>query len=349
MLLAALRDLQWRRRRFAITVAGTALVFAMSLLMSGLGNSFRVEIDRTLNRQGADGWVTSAGAPGAFAPGSYLSMEDVAAISALAGPDAAPVLYGTGVVTFADGSKLNVTVMGVTPGGLGAPVKVASGSVAMEPGTVVIPKSVDAQVGDSIELSGLRFTVAGHVDKASLVAGTPTVTLDLADAQRVLVGGQPLVSNVLVKGPVPVPDGYVVRSRQEVREEFIRPLKNPMQSIDFVKVLLWAVAALIVASVVYLTVLERTRDIAVFKATGAGTMAIGAGVCLQAVILAIVASLLGIVLALLLAPIFPMDVVVARSSLIALPLLAVLVGAAAGLVGVRRSAGVSPATAFGGP
>jgi putative ABC transport system permease protein len=35
MWLVSLRDLQWRRRRFLIAVAATALVFAMSLLMAG--------------------------------------------------------------------------------------------------------------------------------------------------------------------------------------------------------------------------------------------------------------------------------------------------------------------------
>ena len=115
------------------------------------------------------------------------------------------------------------------------------------------------------------------------------------------------------------------------------------------KVLLWIVAALIVASVVYLTVLERTRDFAVFKATGVSNRAIGAGICLQAVIISVVASLLGIVLAFLLSPLFPMDVVISTGSMVALPLLAVAVGVLAGLFGVRRTTKVAPATAFGGP
>ena len=43
MLLAALRDLQWRRRRVAITVIGTGLLLAMTLVLTGLSASFRVE------------------------------------------------------------------------------------------------------------------------------------------------------------------------------------------------------------------------------------------------------------------------------------------------------------------
>ena len=36
MLMAALRDLQWRRRRFIIAILGTAVVFAMTLVLTGL-------------------------------------------------------------------------------------------------------------------------------------------------------------------------------------------------------------------------------------------------------------------------------------------------------------------------
>ena len=131
--------------------------------------------------------------------------------------------------------------------------------------------------------------------------------------------------------------------------DLIRPLKNPIASIDFIKILLWVVAALIIASVVYLTVLERTRDIAVFKATGASSWSIGVGICLQAVILAVFASIIGILFAKLLAPKFPMEVNVSTRSMIMLPLLAIGVGILAGLIGVRRTVRVEPATAFGGP
>ncbi len=61
MWQATLRDLQWRRRRFLIAVTGTALVFAMSLLMSGLAASFTLETDRALDSIGADVWVVQEG------------------------------------------------------------------------------------------------------------------------------------------------------------------------------------------------------------------------------------------------------------------------------------------------
>ncbi len=355
MLRAALRDLQWRRKRFVITIIGTALVFAMSLLMSGLSNSFSVEVDRTLDAQDAQWWVTRDDAAGAFSPGSLLSPVDV---TALTGPTAgfeaaAPVLYGTSTAETHHGEAanevINVTVFGVLPQQLGSTTSVVEGTTHIAPGEVIVPSKVGKHPGDILRVAGSDMVVAGVVAKASLLAGTPTLTMNLADAQRLMLGGQPFASMVLARGTATLPTGFRAWSRADARTDLLRPLENPRESIDFVKVLLWIVAALIVASVVYLTVLERTRDIAVFKATGVSNAAIGAGICLQAVIISVTASVVGIGLAALLAPRFPMDVEISRASMIALPILAVVVGMLAGLIGVSRTTRVAPATAFGGP
>lgn len=43
MLFAALRDMQWRKRRLVITIISTGLIFGMTLVLTGLANGFRVE------------------------------------------------------------------------------------------------------------------------------------------------------------------------------------------------------------------------------------------------------------------------------------------------------------------
>jgi putative ABC transport system permease protein len=64
MLFGALRDLQWRRRRFVIAIVSTGLVFAMTLVLTGLANGFRVEAERTVDSMGVDAFVVKASAPG---------------------------------------------------------------------------------------------------------------------------------------------------------------------------------------------------------------------------------------------------------------------------------------------
>ncbi|CKY39657.1 putative glutamine-transport transmembrane protein ABC transporter [Mycobacterium tuberculosis] len=66
MLFAALRDVQWRKRRLVIAIVSTGLVFAMTLVLTGLVNGFRVEAERTVDSMGVDAFVVKAGAAGPF-------------------------------------------------------------------------------------------------------------------------------------------------------------------------------------------------------------------------------------------------------------------------------------------
>ncbi len=79
MWQATLRDLQWRRRRFMIAITGTALVFAMTSLLSGLSASFTLETDRTLKAIGGDVWVVKEGASGPFTAFSPVPETDAGA------------------------------------------------------------------------------------------------------------------------------------------------------------------------------------------------------------------------------------------------------------------------------
>jgi len=64
--LIGLRDLQWSRRRFAVAVVATGLVFALGLLMTGVRASFDNEIQRTVASFDADAWLVPAKSFGPF-------------------------------------------------------------------------------------------------------------------------------------------------------------------------------------------------------------------------------------------------------------------------------------------
>jgi putative ABC transport system permease protein len=100
---------------------------------------------------------------------------------------------------------------------------------------------------------------------------------------------------------------------------------------------------------IYVSALERTRDFAVFKAVGVPTRSILGGLATQAVIVALLAALLGAGLSVLLGPLFPMRVDIPRLAFISLPVLAVGIGLLASVAGLRRAVTVDPALAFGGP
>ncbi len=341
MLVAALRDLQWRWKRFVIAVVGVALVFAMGLVMTGLTASFSLEVDRTLDAIGARTWAVSDDASGPFT--SFVPMP-----AALGGEGSSPALVLRQTVVDGD-SIADIIVVGIEPGGLGSP-RADDGTDLAGAGQAVVDDSLGAaELGGELEFGGRTFEVVGTVSGQRLYAGLPVVYIPLADAQAMAVGGQPLATAFLYPDdPADLPSGLEAMSNAAVKADLLRPLGDARSSIGFVRLLLWIVAATIIGSMLYLQAMERTRDFAVFKATGVSTFQIGSGLALQAVVLSLAAAALAALLALVIAPLFPLPVEVPTSAFALLPVVTVVVGLLASVVALRKTATVQPALAFGG-
>jgi len=127
------------------------------------------------------------------------------------------------------------------------------------------------------------------------------------------------------------------------------PARLDASGVAFINALLWLVAAGIIGSIVYLSALERQREFAVFKATGASNRSLLFGLALQAVVLSAAAAVLAVGIARLLAPGFPFTIEIPPQAFPRLLGVAVLVGLVASAAGLRRAVGVQPALAFGGP
>lgn len=338
MILAALRDLQWRWKRFAIAIAATALVFSMSLVMSGLADSFPQEVDRLLDSLGGSSYLAPKGEVGPFTSASIVPAGQA--------PEAAPMLFWSAALRV-DGSAKQAGLFGLP---LGWAVPVAHGRTTQRGGEVIVDGSLGLPVGGRLQLGKRTFRVVGTMDQRTLFGGQPLVIFTIRDAQQLLAGGADITRAFIDRhGPnTPAPAGLTRFSLDDARQDLLRPVKSANQSIIFVNLLLWLVAICIVGSVVFLSALERSRDFAVFKATGVKGWQMGLGLALQAILLAVIASLLAIVIALLLAPVFPMPVSIPTSSAITLPFLAVGIGLLASLAGLRKTMTADPVQAFGG-
>ncbi|HET9051562.1 MAG TPA: ABC transporter permease, partial [Candidatus Dormibacteraeota bacterium] len=181
-------------------------------------------------------------------------------------------------------------------------------------------------------------------------AGTPVVFVALADAQAVGFNAQHVITSVLVTGTAQkVPADLAVLDNAAVKDDLLRPLDRAVRSLDVSEWLLWAIAATIVASAVYLSATERRRDFAVLKATGSSSAAVVGGVALQAELISVGAALLAIAVAFALSPLFPLAVGAPAGALVGLPVIAVVVGGLACLVGVRRVLTADPMLAMTSP
>jgi len=344
--LIGLRDLQWGRRRFAIGVVATALVFALGLLMSGVSASFDNEVDRTVKSFGADSWLVRDKSFGPFTGPATIPATRAAAVRDLPGvrrADPVAVLRATTETP----KRANVNLIGVEPGGVGSPPGWRARVLAR--GAAIADESLGLGVGDRLDLNGTSFRIGAVTSGMTYFAGIPTVTVSLRDAQRLGLGGRPLATAIVTDGrPLAVPRGLAMLDNRDVEVDLGRPVAQAKQTIALIKLLLWTVAAGIIGAVVYLSVLERVRDLAAMKAIGVATRHLVGGLVLQAALLSLLAALVAVGLEALIAPAVAMSVEIPTLTFLTLPLVAVLVGIAASLIGLRRAVAVDPALAFAG-
>jgi len=145
-----------------------------------------------------------------------------------------------------------------------------------------------------------------------------------------------------------VPAGVQVLTSDDVRADLDRTVAKTGETIDVINALLWVMAAGIVAAMVYITTLERTRDFAVLKAVGSRTRTLTGGLVVQSALLTLAGAAVSVGVAAAIAPTFAFAVEVPASAYVQLVTVALVVGTVAALAGVRRITRIDPALAFGG-
>jgi len=323
----------------------------MTLLMSGASSGLHSQDRRIIALFDADAWFVADGASGPFTTTTPVPAAAAEQIAALPGVTrATPVVLFRSTVDVEGGATRDVNIIALPPGGLGEPT-IADGRALAADGEALADTELSIDPGSTVSVGGRDVEVVGTASGVTYYFGTPTIFVTLDDAQAQFLGGQPLATAIVVQGE-PDADATVPGLTQltpaEVRSDLARPSKSGDQTIQFINVLLWIVAAGIIGSIVYLSSLERSRDFAVMKATGASDRSLLAGLAIQAVVLSALAAIVAILLAQLLAPGFPFVLEMTVKHYITLLLVSVLIGLVASAAGLRRAVRVDPALAFGG-
>ena len=348
MILVSLRDLQFRRRRFVVGIAGTSVVLALTLVLAGISSSFSNEVSRTVDAFHAGSWLIPDGATGPFLSSETMSADLVDEIRAT-GADAVPVALIRGSIP-EGGTSSDVNLIGIVPGTFVDP-PLAEGRAPRGPGEIVLDDSLGIDVGEETSLNGRTVLVVGRTDGLSFAAGVPSAYVVLPLAQEIGYHGANLASAIVTSGPLPadaVPEGYHTIDNEQAKDDLIEPVEQAKQTIYLVAALLWLVAAMIVGSIVYLSSLDRVRDFAVFKSIGASDRSLLTGIVMQALLLTSIAYAIGSGLSRFLAPLMPMQTEISGLTYVVLAGVALVVAVMASLAGVRRAIGVDPALAFGG-
>jgi putative ABC transport system permease protein len=350
MLAVTFADLRYRARQFLIAIVGVGLVLAVALSITGLADGFYSEVQNFVSSVGATTWVMSNAAQGRVTAFAAFPEADAAAVAQEPGVhQASPLLFTASQVVHVGNSTspLTANLVGVVPGGLGSP-HVVSGHGLSGPGQAVVDSKVTNQVGSTLVLAGKPYTVVGVVNDATMLGGGPLVYMPITDVQQAVTGGRPLATAVAVRGtPTNLPHGLVALDPSTVITDTMGQLKSAVSSINSSRWMMWIIAVVIVAAMLYVAALERKRDFAVLKALGSSSQTLFLSLVLEAVVVTLLAAILAEVLASLLTPTFAQPIDITPDARLVLPLVAVIVGIVASISALRRVTGADPAAAFG--
>lgn len=350
MLAITLADLRIRFRQFLIAVVGAGLTFALALLLSGMVSGFHNEIDRTVASAEADGWVLQTGTSGPFTSVSGIPGSTVNELAVDAGVD--------------DASGMVISLQSVFTEGLDRPLRIMMiGADVGRPGQVtpdqgqpvggddeaVADERLGLDIGETFTLSDRDFEVVGLVSGMTMLGGTPNAWISLPAAQDALFQGEDIVTTIVVQGePEALPPGLTMMTNTEVEQDSLGPMKDAVSSVDASRYLMWAVATIIVAALIYVSALQRTRDFAVLKAVGASSASLFLGVAIQAVLVSLAAAAFAFAVSGFLRPLYKVPVEVPGTAYLLMPVIATAVGLLSSLVALRPAVKADPALAFGG-
>jgi putative ABC transport system permease protein len=346
MWLVSARDLQFRARRFVIAILVTSLVFGIALAIDGMRRSVEGEAPAIVALFGADQWLVARGGAGPFTTTRVLDAATADEVSRESGVKRADAVVLSRTVIVADSPK-DANLVGHTLGGLGSP-PISEGRAVKSSGEAVVSPGVRAKVGERLVVGGTAFRVVGRSAEGRYYFGVPSVFVSLADAQEIVFKGQPLAMGIAVDGEARGPAGTTALTNAQVVSDLNRPLEGGVQSIVVMAALMWLIAAGIIGLIVYLSAIERMRDFAVFKATGAPTRIIVGGLMLQAVMVAVAAAVLALGVSKLVGLGLPFPSELNAAAILQLVVISIVVGVLASLAGVRRALSTDPAAAFGG-
>src|SRR5262249_48782243 len=159
-------------RRFVIAVLSTAIIFAMTLVLTGLANGFRVEAEKTVDSLGVDAFVVKTGASGPFVGATPFAPVELGRIAATPGVvSAAPLAYAGGTARLGDSTQ-NVCIYGAPEHGPGMPA-MSEGRPPSTPDEVAVSSTLGPGVGDEVEIAAHTLRIVGVVHNSTALASLP--------------------------------------------------------------------------------------------------------------------------------------------------------------------------------
>ncbi len=363
----ARRNLFEDRRRAVLAIVGVGAGLLMVLLMSGIFAGMTRQETAYIDRSPASVLVSQADVHTMQMSTSALPTDTVAKVAAVPGVAWAEGLRQSTSTIAAGDTHLISYVFGYDPATQhGGPQVLAAGRPPAA-GDVVIDAAGAAQlhvgIGDTVSVFGVPLHVSGLTEGLTSVANTTVFITAEQYAQAagpgpnyVIVGAAPGVDDTTLSARIAaaVPEvtvqtraGFAEQETQLVQDMYADVIKT-MNGIGFV------IALALVALTLSTITAANLREYGIVKALGGTRRELTRIVATQAVwaVLAamVVATALAVALAALIDAVVPnIELIIEPRSVLMTGLGALVIGAPAALLPLRRVVSVDPATAFRAP
>ncbi len=365
MISIARRNLLTEKTRFAISAGGVAFSVMLILVILSLYQGWQIKSTEYIRSIDTDIWVTQNGTSDISSSASIIPQAVGDKLKTLDGVDSVVPFVGRPLQFTLKGEKVNAYIVGVDPSNpVTGPKNVVSGQQYPDPGDIVLDKVLSENhhinLGDSIEIFGKKFRVAGIAEGANMflfqfsflnqkeasdiINLKGAVTYYLVKTQTGKVSQ--VTSEISKLGGLDAltKDKFISDNKSLINEVFI-PIVNVLV---FISVL---VGTAVIGLTIYTVTIEKSHEFGVLKALGASNWQIYRILFEQALISGLGGYLSGLALTyfiLWLIPQFvPVFITVTRfQDVILVGVLALLMSLIASYAPVRRIVRIDPALVF---
>lgn len=304
-MFLALREFRHAKLRFALITVVIAMVASLVFILSGLANGLAAGSSEAIDAIDANRFAVARGSEFAL-DRSRLSPDTVAAIASADGvEDAQPMVTLVGSARLADSDDLiGVSVIGVPVGSFLEPGIESGDRLSDQPNGIVIDQSLaneGVDIGDTLilEPTQTELTVVGITDGHQYrLAPTMFVSLDQMESIQPDLEGN--VSAVAIRGNGDEIDaladsveGIEIGTGSNIIQK-LPGYTEQNATLTLIQVFLVVIAALVIAAFFFILTLQKMPELGVMKALGATTRVLAKALMIQAVILATIGILIGI-------------------------------------------------------
>ena len=369
-----LKDMRYRRARVVLTALGITVLMSLILLLGGIMNGMRIQARQYVESTGANVWISAEGSGGAFIGFSLVIEEYMAWLNSSPGlvPDSASPLVFAQARPTVRGKSTKAIIVGYKLGKLGGPTRVIEGRLFtpsqfddyrpedQAPFEVVVDEKMGLEIGEQISIGNEKLRVVGKAKSLMFVLDTPLLFTDVRIAQKVLLGNSPHVNMMIAKTTENQPASQLASDLDSLETIEARTLKQtlgdiieyyvnePMKAVQFLRVMLWLAAGLLVGMITYVTMLEKTQEIGVLKAIGASNGYVMSLLLKQVALISISGVLCGLGLAYLFAAAAPIFVAIHFAESLIVAGISLIVCCLSGYLAARKAITVDPMIAFRG-